>query len=170
MSNMALVLKFYLFFMIIVLLLAVLLFIYTRKYKKSKVRLLGLFMSLTKRESLLVSTNLLGFLLNVWCAFNINNYNNLFLLMILFNALITMIIACNLHMIGAEIIYTGISVVVLKLLNLINVYLNNVNYNVLTHSLSIIFLFTIVIYSCFIFVRKVELLLKKNKYVRGNVS
>lgn len=169
MSNMALVLKFYLFFMIVVLVLAIGLFIYTRKYKKSKVRLLGLFMNLTKRESVLLSTNLLGLLLNVWCAFNIVDYNNLFLVMILFNALITVFLSFDVHMMGAEVLYTGISVVVLKLLNLINIYLTNVNYNVLTHSLSIIFLFTIIVYSCFICVRKLELLLKKNKYVRGNV-
>lgn len=169
MSNISLVLKFYVFFSIFVLVLAIWLFIYTRKYKKSKVRLLGLFLNLTKRECILLSTNVLGFLLNIWCAINISSYNNLFLVMILVNAVVTIVGALDLHIVAAEIVYTGITVVVLKLLSLINIYLNNVSYNVLTHSLSIIFLLTIIVYSCFICIRKLELLLKKNKIVGGNV-
>ena len=169
MSNITLVLNFYVFFSVIVLGVAFFLFFYTKKYKKSKVRLFGLFLDLSKREAILLSTNLLSLLLNVWCAINIANYNTLFLIMILFNALVTILMAFDIHIIISEIIYTGISVVVLKLLSLIDIYLTNVNYNVLTHSLSIIFLLTIIVYSCFISVRKLELLLRKNKFVRRNV-
>ncbi|MBQ4263462.1 MAG: hypothetical protein IJB83_04415 [Bacilli bacterium] len=169
MNNYKLILNFYIFFSIIVLILAISLFIYTKKYKKTKVRILGLFLDLTKKESVLLSTNLLSLLLNIWCCLNIENYNALFLLMIIFNSLITIIISLNIRMILLKIISTSITLLVLKLLSLINTYINNINYNVQTHILNIVFLITIIIYSCFVSIRELELLLKKNIYVRRNI-
>lgn len=169
MNNLKLVLSFYAFFSIIVLVVSVFLFIYTKKYTRKKNRVLGLFLDLTKRDGILLSTNFLGLLIGVYCAINIKNYNNIFLYMILFNCGISILFSFDIHLIFSEILYTSISVVVLKLLSLINIYLTNVSYDKMTHVLSIVFLITIIIYLMFSSVRKMDLLLKKHKYVKGNI-
>ena len=89
--------------------------------------------------------------------------------MIIFNSIIGIILSFNLHFIIAEIIYTFITLVVLVLLNLVNTFLNNISYDKMTYILSLIFMGTIIVYLLFISVRKLELILKKNKYVRRNI-
>ena len=89
--------------------------------------------------------------------------------MIIFNSIIGIILSFNLHFIIAEIIYTFITLVVLVLLNLVNTFLNNISYDKMTYILSLKFMGTIIVYLLFISVRKLELILKKNKYVRRNI-
>ena len=59
MNNLKLILNLYIFFSIIVILLAVFLFIYTKKYTQKKVRILGLFLDLSKIDCIVLATNLL---------------------------------------------------------------------------------------------------------------
>jgi hypothetical protein len=89
--------------------------------------------------------------------------------MFIVNALVTIILSLKIHIIIAEIIYTSVTVGLITLLSLINTFLTTVNYDKMTHILSIVFLCTIVVYAFFIAVRKLELVLKKNRFVRRNV-
>lgn len=169
MNNLKLILNLYIFFSIIVILLAVFLFIYTRKYKQKKVRILGLFLDLSKVDCIVLSTNLLHLILSVYCVFNISDFNIMFFTMIAFNSIVSIILSFNLHLIIAEIIYTFITLLGLTLLNLVNTFLTKINYDTMTYILSLVFMGTIVVYLLFITVRKLEIVLKKNKYVRRNI-
>ena len=113
--------------------------------------------------------NLLHLILSIYCVFNISNFNIMFFTMIAFNSIVSIILSFNLHLIIAEIIYTFITLFGLILLNLVNTFLTNINYDKMTYILSLIFMGTIVVYLLFISVRKLELVLKKNKYVRRNI-
>ena len=93
----------------------------------------------------------------------------MFFAMIAFNSIVSIILSFNLHLILAEIVYTFITLFVLILLNLVNTFLTNINYDKMTYILSLIFMGTIVVYLLFTSVRKLELVLKKNKYVRRNI-
>ena len=169
MNNLKLILNLYIFFSIIVVLLAVFLFIYTRKYKQKKVRILGLFLDLSKVDCIVLSTNLLHLILSFYCVFNISDFNIMFFIMIAFNSIVSIILSFNLHLIIAEIIYTFITLLGLTLLNLVNTFLTKINYDTMTYILSLVFMGTIVVYLLFISVRKLEIVLKKNKYVRRNI-
>ena len=94
--------------------------------------------------------------------------NNLKLVLNLY-IFFSIILSFNLHLILAEIVYTFITLFVLILLNLVNTFLTNINYDKMTYILSLIFMGTIVVYLLFTSVRKLELVLKKNKYVRRNI-
>ena len=168
-NNLKIILNLYIFFSIIVILLAVFLFIYTRKYKQKKVRILGLFLDLSKVDCIVLSTNLLHLILSVYCVFNISDFNIMFFTMIAFNSIVSIILSFNLHLIIAEIIYTFITLLGLTLLNLVNTFLTKINYDTMTYILSLVFMGTIVVYLLFISVRKLEIVLKKNKYVRRNI-
>lgn len=169
MNNLKMVLSLYIFFSVIVILLSIFLFIYTKKYTKKKVRILGLFLDLSKFDCIVLATNLLHLILSIYCVFNISNFGLLFISMIVVNSVIGIIVSFNFHLIVAEIIYTSITLLVLTLLNLINTFLTKISYDTITHILSITFMITIVVYLLFISVRKLELVLKKNKYVRRNI-
>ena len=169
MNKLLIVLKLYIFFSIIVLFLSLFLYFYTKKYNEKKVKILGLFLDLSKLDCIVLGTNLLHLIISIYCLFNISNYGLLFMAMIIFNALISIVLSFNLHLIIAEVIYTSITLLVLTLLNLVNTYLNKISYDNITYILSIIFMITIGVYLLFISVRKLELVLKKNKYVRRNI-
>lgn len=169
MNNLKLILNLYIFFSIIVILLAVFLFIYTKKYIQKKVRILGLFLDLSKIDCIVLATNLLHLIISIYCVFNIDKFNIMFFAMIAFNSIVSIILSFNLHLIFAEIIYTFITLFVLILLNLVNTFLTKINYDKMTYILSLIFMGTIVVYLLFTGVRKLELVLKKNKYVRRNI-
>jgi len=169
MNKLLLVLNLYIFFSIIVIALSLFLFFYTKKYSEKKVKIFGLFLDLSKIDCIILGTSLLHLIISVYCLFNISNYGLLFMAMIIFNSLISIVLSFNLHLIIAEVIYTSITLLVLTLLNLINTYLDKINYDTLTHVLSIVFMIAISVYLLFISVRKLELVLNKNKYVRRNI-
>lgn len=169
MNNLKLILNLYGFFSITVILLTIFLFTYTKKYKQTKIRVFGLFLDLSKSDCIVLATNLLHLIISIYCVFNIQNFNLLFGSMIIINSIICIFLSLNIHIIIAEIIYTTITLVVLILLNLVSTYLLKINYDTMTNALSIVFRGTIFVYLLFISIRKLELVLKKNKYVRRNM-
>lgn len=168
-SNLKIILKFDIFFSVVVFLISLILFIYTRKYSQKKIKFLGLFLDLSKTDSIILASTLLNLLLTIYCVCNISEFGILLATMIIVNALATILVCFNLHLIIAEVVYTSITVVILTLLNLVNTFLTEVNYDKMTHILSIVFLCTIVVYTFYVSVRKLELVLKKNRFVRRNV-
>lgn len=104
MNKLLIVLKLYIFFSIIVLFLSLFLYFYTKKYNEKKVKILGLFLDLSKLDCIVLGTNLLHLIISIYCLFNISNYGLLFMAMIIFNALISIVLSFNLHLIIAEVI------------------------------------------------------------------
>ena len=99
MNNLKLVLNLYIFFSIIVVLLAIFLFIYTRKYNNKKLKIFGLFLDLSKLDCIVLGTNLLHLIISLYCVFNISKFGLLFISMIIFNSIIGIILSFNLHFI-----------------------------------------------------------------------
>ena len=168
-SNLKLVLDFYIFFSIVTLIISVVLFLMTKNFNQRKIKVLGLFLDLSRNDCIILATNLYQLILTIYCVININKFCLLFMAMFIINALVTIILSLKIHIIVAEIIYTSVTVGLITLLNLINTFLTTVNYDKMTHILSIVFLCTIIVYAFFITVRKLELVLKKNRFVRRNV-
>lgn len=169
MNNLQLILDIYLFFSFFIIVLVIFLFTYTKKYSQKKVKVLGLFLDLSKSDCMIIATNLFHFLLSIYCVFNIDNFNTLISIMFIVNSVINVFLCFNFHLIIAETIYTSITLFVLILLNLVNTFLTNIKYDTMTYVLSLVFMSTIVVFLLFACVRKLELVLKKNKHVRRNI-
>ena len=159
---------FYIFFSIITIAIMVSIFLYTKIFKKNKVKVLGLFLNLNKSDCVVISSNLLCFIITLYCVFNIDNFGLLFTSMLIVNSFISIIFSFSFHIVLTEIVYTSITILALTLLNLINTFLTSVNYDTMTYILSIAFSCAVIAFSCFASLRKLELTLRKNKYVRRN--
>lgn len=168
MNNIKQLVSFYLFYCLIVVTLAIFLFIYTNKYKKERIKIFGLLLDLNKRESIILSCNILSLIVTIYSLITIKQFSLTLISMLITISLITLVCSLNIHIIISELIYSSITIVVLKLLNLINLFLSNVSFDYLTYILSVVFMLTILAYSLFIFIRKTELLLRKNRYIRRN--
>lgn len=168
MDNLKQLVSLYLFYCLIVVTLAIFLFIYTNKYKKERIKIFGLLLDLNKRESIILSCNILNLIVTIYSLITIKQFSLTLISMLITISLITLVCSLNIHIIISELIYSSITIVVLKLLNLINLFLSNVSFDYLTYILSVVFMLTILAYSLFIFIRKTELLLRKNRYIRRN--
>ena len=168
MSSTKSLVSFYIFFGVITLILAISLFVYTKKFDKKKVKVLGLFLNLTNSDCVVIASNLLCFIVTLYCVFNIEQFGMFFACVLMINAFISIIFSFSFHMVLSEVIYTSITIIVLTLLNLINTFLTSVNYDTMTYILSIVFSCAVVAFQCFALLRKLELTLRKNKYVRRN--
>ena len=162
------VLNFYMYFGIVAFVLYLGISIYTKNFKKNKIKVLGLFLNLSKIDCIVLSTVVLNLMITIYCVVNIDKFNGVFRSMLIVNSIIAMIFSMNFHMIIVELLYSSINIVVLILLNLVNTFLTSVNYDQMTYVLSIIFSCAIVVYSFFCATRKLEITLKKNKFVRRN--
>lgn len=168
MNNIELLVKFYLLFCSIVVILAVSLYVYTNKYKNERIKIFGLFLNLDKRECLLLSCNLLTLIVTTYSLIAVKNFNYILISMLLTISIVSIIFSLNIHLIISEIMYSSITIIIIKLLNLMKLFLIDVNFDYLTYSLSVIFTIIIFVYSLFVFIRKTELLLRKNKFVGRN--
>lgn len=168
MDNIKQLVSLYLFYCLIVVTLAIFLFIYTNKYKKERIKIFGLLLDLNKREIIILSCNILNLIVTIYSLITIKQFSLTLISMLITISLITLVCSLNIHIIISELIYSSITIVVLKLLNLINLFLSNVSFDYLTYILSVVFMLTILAYSLFIFIRKTELLLRKNRYIRRN--
>lgn len=169
MSSTKSLVSFYIFFGIITLILAISLFMYTKKFDKKKVKILGFFLNLTNSDCVVIASNILCFIVTLYCVFNIEQFGMFFACVLMINAFISIIFSFSFHMVLSEVIYTSITILVLTLLNLINTFLTSVNYDTMTYILSVVFSCAVIAFQCFASLRKVELTLRKNKYVRRNV-
>ena len=163
------VLNFYMWFGIVAVVLFLGITIYTKNFKKNKIKVLGLFLNLSKIDCVLMSTIVLNIMMTIYCVFNIDKFTSVFRIMFIINSVIAMIFSMNFHLIITELLYSSINIVVLTLLSLVNTFLTSVNYDEMTYILSIIFSCAVVVYSFFCGIRKIEITLKKNKFVRRNI-
>ncbi len=168
MNNLRLILDFYIFFSIIIFIFSGIIFLRTKTYKKNKIRILGTFLDLSKKQCVLLATIVLNIVLTTFCVLNIEKFGLLLAAMVGINGIIAVFISLNFHYAIAEIVYDSISILILMLLNLIHSFINNVSYDQMTFIFSIALSCAIVGYEIYTTARKVELVFKNNKYVRGN--
>jgi len=148
---------FIVFIGIVFILLSIVLYISTFKYKKKKLKFLAIFASLSKRNIILLSTIILNFLIVVYYSVQIKYFSNIVIYLIIVNAVISVITALNIHMLISTIIYDTISIISLKILSLVYNYLENIYYNKLTFILGIIFLLLLNVYEIYVTFRQVEI-------------
>lgn len=169
MNDFKTIINFYMHFGIIAFILYLVITIYTKNFKKNKIKILGLFLNLSKFDCILLSTIVLNVIMTIYSIFNIDKFTSVFRIMFVINSIIAMIFSMNFHLIITELIYSSINIVVLTLLSLVNTFLTSVNYDKMTYILSVVFSCAVVAYAFFCATRKIELTLKKNKYIRRNI-
>lgn len=160
--------SYFIFASIFIVILSIIFFFATKKYKKNKVKVFGLFTSLTKRNIILISSFILNFTIIVFFALCPSFYNDFVLYMIITNTIISIVVSLNLHMIIGIVIYTCISIFSLKIVNLVYNYLSSIYYDRLTFVLGMIFVCMIIVYELFITFRQLEMVLKKNGGVKND--
>lgn len=158
--------SYFIFAGIFLFLLSLIFFFVTRKYKKSRIKILALLSSLNKRTIILVSTFILNFTLVAFFAISSKNYNDFVMYMILINSGISIIVSLNIRMIISTVLYTFISIFSLKIINLVYNYLSSIHFDRLTFILGMIFVLMVIIYELFVTVRLLEIVLKKNGGVK----
>lgn len=154
---------FIIFVGIILILMSLILFFGTIKYKKRKLKTLAIFASLSKRNIILISTIVLNFLIVIYYLFQIKNYSSIVTYLIIVNSVISIITALNVHMLLSTLLYSAISIASLKIVSLTYNYLQNVYYDRMTFILASIFVLLLVVYEIYVTFRQVEIVMKKGK-------
>lgn len=168
-SKLKLMFSFYIFMAIIIICISFFAFFITKKYKEKRIKLYALFMDISKREVILLSCSLFTLFVNIFLHINVKVYSNLFMYMLIFSSVIFIIFALNIRLILLEIFYLGSELLIINLLTYVNNYINYVFFDKMIVALKIVFIVLACLYGIYIFVRKVEILLKNNKYVRRNL-
>ena len=68
------VLNFYMWFGIVAVILFLGITIYTKNFKKNKIKVLGLFLNLSKTDCILMSTIVLNIMMTIYCVLNIDKF------------------------------------------------------------------------------------------------
>jgi hypothetical protein len=161
MGTFKLLLDFYIFFSVVVLAIASIIFLATKKFNKDRIKMLGFFLDLDKSQSILLAGITLNLIVSTYCILKIENFSIIYVAMIIGSCVISLISSLNLHYAIAEIIYDAITIVVLVLLNLIKSYLLEVHFDAMINILCIVFSIGIFVYLMYVTTRKIELLFRK---------
>ena len=161
MGTFKLLLDFYIFFSVVVLAIASIIFLATKNFNKDRIKMLGFFLDLDKSQSILLAGITLNLIVSTYCILKIENFSIIYVAMIIGSCIISLISSLNLHYAIAEIIYDAITIVVLVLLNLIKSYLLEVHFDAMINILCIVFSIGIFVYLMYVTTRKIELLFRK---------
>ena len=162
-NNLKNIYPFVIFVGIVLIVLSLILFFGTIKYKKRKLKTLAIFASLSKRNIVLISTIVLNFLIVIYFLFQIKNYSDVVTYLIIVNGVISIITSLNIHMLLSTILYSAISILSLKIVSLTYNYLANIYYDRMTFILACIFILLLVVYEIYVTFRQVEIVMKKSK-------
>lgn len=157
---------YFIFLSVFIVVLAIILFLVTRKYKDKRTKFYSLFLNLNARSVILVATTLLNLTFILYLTLCVKYYDDFILYLLIANSVVSIIMSLDIHLVGYDILYTVISVIILKVFSLIYNYLDTIYYNRVIFVLGIVFLLMIIIYAFFITIRKIEIIIKKNKFVR----
>ena len=157
---------YFIFLSVFIVVLAIILFLGTRKYKDKRTKFYSLFLNLNARSVILVATTLLNLTFILYLTLCVKYYDDFILYLLIANSVVSIIMSLDIHLVGYDILYTVISVIILKVFSLIYNYLDTIYYNRVIFVLGIVFLLMIIIYAFFITIRKIEIIIKKNKFVR----
>ena len=165
-KNTVVLFNFFVTFVLFIVILSVFAYYSCKKYNEKRVKFYALFLNLTKREILLISSCLINVMLVLFLVMNISVFDSFTQTLLIINTILFVILAFNLRLMFIDIIYTGSMVLVLRLLFLVDSYLANVYFDQLVYSLKVVFMALIVSYCLISNVRKYEIILVSNKFVR----
>ena len=152
------VLMVFVYFIIFSLLISLIGFLLTKKFNKKFYRFYILFMGLSFREVFLLATVFLNVVLIIYFIFNVNYFLPLGLYMIAVTNFLSCLLSFNIRLIIIDIIYTSILCGLLWLLMTIKNYQSYVGQNIYIKVLIIVFIIMIILYTLFITIRKINLL------------
>ena len=159
------VLMVFIYFVGFSLLITLIGFLLTRKFNKKFHKVYILFMGLSFKEVFLLSTVFLNAILIIYFLVNVNYFLPLGLYMIVVSNFLSCFFSFNFRVIIVDIIYTLISCGLLWLLLMVRNYqdyIGNIKY---LNILIIVFIIMIVIYTLFITIRKINLLINIHRKV-----
>lgn len=166
-SNFKGIFSYFIFASTFIFIMSLIFFFLTKKYKKGRVKLFALFLSLNNRSILIVATFILNFTLVSFFSVMSNMFNSYVIYLIIVNVIISLIVSLNLKIFIVNFVYTIISIFSLKIINLVYNYLTNIYYDRLTFILGIIFVLMIIVYELFITFRLTEIVLKNKNNLGG---
>lgn len=160
--------SFFIFFVIVIVVLSVIAIVSTKTYNDKKVKFYAMFLDVTKRETLLFCTGILNIILCTHLVFNVKTYNNFCSYLIILNSILFILLSFRFRLMVIEVFYASSVVLMIKLLYLVDSYLSNIYFENDILYLKYVFMALIVIYAVFVNIRKFELILNNNRYVRRN--
>jgi hypothetical protein len=159
---------FFIVFVIILIVFAILSFLLTRHYKESRIKFYALFFNSNERHLILFSSCLVNLILTIYLVLNIERFDIVSIYIIIFNSIAFILLAFNIRLLFIDLLYSASIILILRLLLLVDLYLENVYFDNLIYFLKVIFVILIIFYSLLANLRKYELILTSNKYVRRN--
>ena len=162
-NNLRNLFPFIVFVGIVFILMSLILFFGTIKYKKRKLKTLAVFASLSKKNIVLLASIVLNFLIVLFFSFRIKYYSNIVSLLIIVNGIIGIIVSLDFHMLISTILYDVIGVIALKILSLLYNYLENIYYDRLTFILGCIFILLLSVYEIYVTFRQIEIVFSKSE-------
>ena len=160
--------SFFIFFVIVIVLISVVAILTTKKYNDKKIKFYAMFLDVNKRETLLFCTCILNIILCLYLVINVKVYNDFCSYLIILNSILFLLLSFNPRLVIIEIFYASSLVFMIKLLYLVDSYLTNIYYSDTILFLKYVFMALIIVYAIFVNIRKFELILNNNKYVRRN--
>ncbi len=155
--------SYYIFCSIFIILISLILFFATKRYRKLNENIYSIFLNLNMRKTILLACSIVNVMIIIYSCFFIKNFNNIILYMLIANTLISASVSLNIRTILFDIFYLLITLSSLKIFSLIYNYLNEVYYSKIVYILSLIFMAMILFYGIFITIRKIELILHKER-------
>ena len=160
--------NFFIVFVFVLIAFALLSFLLTRHYKESRIKFYALFFNTSNRHLILFASCLIDIVLTIYLVLNIERLDIVSIYIILLNSVVFMILAFNVRLFVIDILYSTSIVFVLRLLMLVELYLQNVYFDRLIYFLKLIFEILLIFYCLLANLRKYELVLTANKFVRRN--
>lgn len=153
----------FMYFTVFSILILVISYLLTRKFDNRFRKVYILFMGLSFKEVFLFATTFLNQLLLIYFIININYYWPLGLYMIVSTNFLSCLFSFNIRVIMADIGYTSIACGLLWLLTTIISYYNYLGSNQSVLVLISLLIIMIIVYSMFVTIRKVGLLVNLHK-------
>ena len=155
-------------YVIILIVFAIFSFLITRKYNENRIKFYALFFNSNERHLILFSSCYINIILTIYLVLNIEKFDIVSIYIIFFNTIAFVLLAFNFRLFVIDMLYSSSLVFVLRLLLLVELYLQNVYFDKLIFFLKLIFEMLLIFYSMLVNLRKFELVLTSNKYVRRN--
>jgi len=153
----------FMYFTVFSVLVLIVSYFLTRKFNKRFRKVYILFMGLSFREVFLFATTFLNTLLILYFVINVNYYWPLGLYMIAATNFLSCLLAFNIKIITADVLYTSVSCGLLWLLTTIVNYYNYLGSDKYVLLLISLLIIMITVYSLFITIRKIWLLVNLHK-------
>lgn len=153
----------FMYFTVFSIFILVISYLLTRKFDQRFRKIYILFMGLSFKEVFLFATTFLNFLLMIYFIINVSYYWPLGFYMIVATNFLSCLFSFDIRVIMADICYTGIGCGLLWLLTTIISYYNYLGSSNAVLVLISLLIIMIIVYSMFVMIRKVGLLVNLHK-------